>query len=158
MKAIFLSVMLTFMLVSCTTSTSVNKEFESAISYGEIIELNQYSSEVEKQLFVRLYQSPIYKEGCFQETHGICKYRYFLSVSTFDEYPETNIFNLNEVGEITAIEWQDSGDIDTATIDLTMEKYTKMATQNNPNLVDKPIVVRVTLTPKSMQEETHRKD
>ncbi len=147
MKTALLSVLL--LLVSCTT---MNKELESAISYGEIKELNQYSSEVEKQLHVRLYQSPIYKEGCFEETHGICHYRYFLSVSTFDEHPETNIFSLNEVGEITGIKWRGSRDIDTAIIDFTIEKYTKAATVNNPNLISRTIVVRVTLTPKSMEE------
>lgn len=147
MKAILLSIL--FLLSSCTI---MNKELKSAISYGEIKELNQYSSDVEKQLYIRLYQSPIYKEDCFNETHGICQYHYFLSVSTFDEYPETNIFSLKEVGEITGIEWRDSQNVDTAIIDFTIEKYTKAATANNPDLISKAIIVRVTVTPKSMGE------
>lgn len=147
MKAVLLSVLL--LLVSCA---SINKELESAISYGEIKELNEYSSEIEKQLYVRLYQSPIYKEGCFKETHGVCQYSYFLSVSTFDEYPETNIFPLSNVGEITDIEWRNSEGVDTAVIDFTIQQYTKAATANNPDLMSSTSVVRVTVTPKSIEE------
>jgi len=147
MKVAILSIL--FLLASCST---MNKDLESAISFGQINELNQYSPEVEKQLYVRLYQSPIYKEGCFKETHGICQYRYFLSVSTFDEYPETNIFPLNELGEITGIEWQDNKGIDAAAIDFTMEKYTKAAIVNNPELISRTVMVSVSVTPKSKKE------
>lgn len=147
MKFALLSVL--FLLVSCAP---INKELESAISYGEIKELNQYSSEIEKQLYVRLYQSPIYKQDCFKETHGVCQYRYYLSVSTFDEYPETNIFPLSNVGEVTGIEWQDSKEIDTAIIDFAINNYTKAATANNPNLTSRANVVRITVTPKSIEE------
>ena len=143
-----------FLLASCSTT---QKDLEFAISFGEIKELNQYSLGVEKQLYVRLFQSPVYKEGCFKETHGVCQYRYFLSVSTFDEHPETNIFPLNEQGEITAIEWQDSNEIDAATIDFIMEKYTKSALLNNPELVSKAMLMRVALTPKIKEETLTKK-
>jgi hypothetical protein len=147
MKAVFLGVLI--LLTSCT---SIDKELQSAISYGEIKELNQYSSTVEKQLFIRLYRSKVYKENCFKETQDACQYRYFLSVSSYDESPETNIFPLDEIGEITNIEWKKSSNVDSAIIDFTVEKYTKEAITNNPSLVSKQVIIRVTVTPNFMEE------
>jgi hypothetical protein len=147
MKAFFISFLI--LLASCST---INRDLQSAISFGEIKELNQYSLEVEKQLYVRLYKSPVYKKGCFQETHGICQYRYFISVSTFDEYPETNIFPLNTTGVITDIEWKSNKGIDDATINFTMKRYTEIAILNNPELVQSTTMVKVFLTPRSKKE------
>lgn len=142
---IFLSVL----SVSCS---SVNTELRNAISFGDIVELNEYSKNVDKQLVVRLFSSPVYKESCFIETHGVCQYQYFISVSTFDEYPDTNIFRLKETGEIREIKWLNSSGVDTAIIEFKIEKYTMSALQNNPKLVSEAKIINAILTPRSMKE------
>lgn len=137
------------LLVSCS---AVDSELQSAISYGEIVELNKYSDNIDKQLLVRLFKSPLYKKGCFKETHGVCQYQYFLSVSTFDENPETNIYRIREVGEIREVKWLGSDAIDTAVIEFDFGKYTKMAVSNNPELVSEHFRLKVILTPESIDQ------
>jgi len=138
-----------FFLTSCATHDG---DLWRAISYGEIAEVNGYSSEIEKSLYVRMYQAPIYNEYCFVETHGICKYKYYFSVSTFDEYPEVNLFELRHQGEVVDIRWLENNDIDSATIEFRMSKYTKEALQNNSALAVEVDVFQVVLTPHSMDE------
>ena len=84
---------------------ALDSDLKNAISFGEIKYLDKYSPEVEKQLYLRLFQSPVYIKNCFEETHGICFYKYYLSVSTYDEYPETNIYELKSQGEIKNIKY-----------------------------------------------------
>ena len=71
-------------------------ELSTAMAYGTIKDLNDIDHKIEKDLLVRLYQVPILGEECFVETHGICRNNYYISVSTYDEYPETNVFKLND--------------------------------------------------------------
>lgn len=140
------------LLFICSSCYAIDAELQKAISFGEIKELNQYSSNVEKQLFIRLYQAPIHKENCFMETHGVCQYKYFLSVSTFDEYPETNIFELKNEGEITDIKWSTSNQVDTALISLTANKYTAEALKNNKELKNSKVTIKLVITPKELKE------
>ena len=138
----FLLLLSVFVLSSCST---IDTELTKAISFGEITDLNGYSKNIEKSLFVRLYRSPVYKENCFKETHGVCKYQYFLSISTFDEYPDIAIYKLSEQGEIKEIHWSSSSEIDTAIIEFTMNSFTDMALKNNSTLKpeSKKLLVRV---------------
>lgn len=150
MKPIALILLLTFAITSCSTLTP---EFKNAIAFGEIEELNQYSEDVDKSLLLRLLRSPIYQEGCYRETQGVCKYKYFLSVSSFDELPETNVFSLQAVGEITEVKWLATEAVDTAKLELTMAPYTESALKNNPALPANSFVVRVELTPASLKQK-----
>lgn len=141
----FLLLLSVFVLSSCS---SIDSELTKAMSFGEITDLNGYSKDIEKSLFVRLYRSPVYKENCFKETHGICKYQYFLSVSTFDEYPDIAIYKLPEQGEIKEIHWSKSSETDTAIIEFTMNSFTDMALKNNSALKSesKKLLIRVSPT------------
>jgi len=137
------------LLISCllVACSSVNKPLQDAIAYGEIVELNTYSKEVDKQLLVRLFKSPVHKENCFKETYGICRYQYFLSVSTFDEFPETNIFPLDTQGVIKEIKWLDSDEIDTANFEFKILNYTDLAIKNNTDLVLIKSLLNVRISP-----------
>ncbi len=141
-----------FIFSSCS---NLEKSLEKAIAYGSIQELNNINPKVEKNLLVRLYESPIYSENCFKETHGICHYRYFLSVSTFDEYPEVNIYNIKQVGEISEIKWLNKQSSDYAEIKFTFNKYTKAALNNNSSLKNKIEDILVKLTPIKYIEEKY---
>jgi hypothetical protein len=144
-------VLIVALLASCST---LDNDLKAAISYGEIIELNEYSKSVDKQLLVRLFSSPIYNESCFVEAHAVCQYQYYLSVSTFDEYPEFNIYRLTDVGEITDVKWLESTAIDSAIIEFNLNTYTDMAVGNNPDLDVDNRVLRVMLSAKSIEESS----
>lgn len=140
------------LIVFCSSCGAIEAELQNAIAYGEIQELNEFSPDIDKQLFIRLYQAPEYKENCFKETHGVCQYKYFLSVSTFDEYPQTNIYTLKTIGEVVDVKWSFAKAVDTALIDITMSKYTAEALKNNKGLVNTKTLVHLVITPARMSE------
>lgn len=136
----------------CSSCSALDVNLKNAISYGEIRDLSEYTPEIEKKLFIRLFHAPIHSDDCFKETHGICQYKYFLSVSTFDEYPETNIYELETLGEIDSISWMPISGMDKAKLKLTLNKYTKEALLNNSLLINKRYVVNIVVTPKELTE------
>lgn len=144
-----LIIVLAALSYSCS---ALDPALQNAISYGEITELNKYTPNIDKKLLVRLFQSPIYKEDCFQETHGVCQYKYYLSVSTFDEYPETNVYSLAILGEIEKITWERSADIDTANLEIIVSRYTKDALLNNNELINSRTKIRLAVTPKRIEQ------
>jgi hypothetical protein len=135
-----------------SSCSALDSDLQNAISYGEIRDLNKYTPEVDKQLLIRLFNSPVYVENCFKETHGVCQYKYFLSVSTFDEYPETNIYFLKTLGEIGKIEWVPTSDVDTAKLELVINRYTRAALSNNNELVNTISIVNLVVTPIEINE------
>lgn len=147
MKAFLLISIL--VLSACKT---IDQDFQSAIAFGEIEELNKLNPKIEKQLFIRLYKSPIYLEGCFIETHGICQFNYFLTVSTFDEYPETNIYKLKTRGEITDITWLSESKVDTAKLRFFFTKYTDYAMKNNDSLNPEKKSVLIEVSKENLSE------
>ena len=108
--------------------------FKRALAYGTQVDLNKIDAGIEKNLQLRLYRIPLSTNDCFVETHGVCQYEYLLSVSSFDEAPEINVFKLPLVGEITGISWRKHGGIDEAQIELSLSQYSGAAIKNNPAL------------------------
>ncbi len=135
-----------FLLVSIlllSACETISNELQSAVAFGVIEELNKLDPDVEKQLLLRLYRAPVYVEGCFKETHGICQYSYFLSVSTFDEYPEINMYKLKTKGEITKIMWLNESEVDSAKLNIIFTNYTGYAIKNNSALSAKKEAVQI---------------
>ncbi len=124
------------------------------MAYGSMKELNNIDPNMEKDLLIRLYQIPIMGERCFVETHGVCQNSYYISVSTFDEFPETNVFKLNMAGDVSRIQWLQENQYDYVEIEFTLNKYTKEAMANNNSLVNTQSKVLVKLTPISHIEIT----
>lgn len=143
-------------LSACSNNTVKHdldiNELSSVMAYGAMKELNNIDPDIEKDLLVRLYQSPILGESCFIETHGVCRYNYYVSVSTFDEFPESNIFRLKMVGEITEIHWVKENKYDYVEIEFILNTYTKEALANNTSLVNSQTKVLVKLEPSSIVE------
>ncbi len=108
--------------------------YKRALAYGTQMDLNKLDAEIEKNLLVRLYRIPLSDNDCFVETHGICQYEYLLSVSSFDEQPEVNVFKLPLVGEIIGIGWNKHSGVDEAKIELSLNQYSEAALKNNPAL------------------------
>lgn len=142
-EGIIMKLLLLFFTIVVSGCVSLNNDLQNAIAFGDIHELNSYSPNIDKSLLVRLYSSPEFKENCFVETHGVCKYNYFLSVSTFDEHPETNIYRLKTEGEFVSVNWKKSEDIDTAELDLVLNQYSTMAIKNNTSLNNQKQRVRL---------------
>ena len=139
-------------LLASSPSYAIDTELQQAISFGEIKELNQYSPEIEKQLLVRLFQTPVNGDSCFKEAHGVCQFRYFISVSTFDEHPETNIFKLKTLGEAVDIKWFNSSETDTALIKLILNQYSAEALKNNAQLKNTKTILNIKVSPKKLIE------
>ncbi|XPF95645.1 hypothetical protein ACM9HF_06420 [Colwellia sp. RE-S-Sl-9] len=138
----------TFLLSACTNHLSNSSlKIKEAMAYGTIIELNKTDNNINKELYIRLYQTPLNGEDCFIETHGICKYQYYVSVSTFDESPEVNVFKLGVYGEIINTQWLAVNQYDYAEIEVTYNSYTKEAIKNNKalNNVKSTVVLKVNL-------------
>lgn len=139
-------------LVLLSGCVAVPEELGNALAFGAIRDLNDLSPEIEKDVYVRLFESPVHQDGCFIETHGVCQYKYFLSVATFDEYPETNVYELKTLGEIAEINWRKENKLDYAEIGFVFNTYTKEALENNSALQNVPKEVLVKISPTSIAE------
>ena len=132
-----------FVCILLSACAGLSQEWQNAIAFGSIEELNKLSPGVEKHLLLRLYRSPYNTKNCFVETHGVCQYEYFLSVSSYDEIPETNIYKLKHKGEITKIEWKRETKNDSAKLSLTFNRFTKEALNNNNSLKSGKNIVQI---------------
>lgn len=106
-------------LLGCTEPVSSNKESQlmEAMAYGRILEINTQQPAVEKGLWLRLYEIPSEQRDCRPETDAPCANRYLLSVSTFDENPQVNVFPLQQVRrQVQAISWQKAAGVDQARV------------------------------------------
>lgn len=138
MKHLLLAFGLTWGLTACAWQTnspdSQLEQLKATLAYGCLIELNTLDPQIEKDLLARLYQLPIMENDCFIETHGICQNQYLLTVSSYDEQPEINIYPLHSRGEIAAIAWRKAERLDSIELRITLNKYTAEALQNNKAL------------------------
>ncbi|MBT0961028.1 hypothetical protein [Denitromonas iodatirespirans] len=127
-------------------------DLKAALAYGQRIDLDARDPAIEKNLSLRLYAVPQVGGDCFVETHGVCANTYYLSVSTFDEYPLANVFRLTHEGEVRDVRWREDATVDQATIDVTMDRYTAAARKNNPALPDIRHGLVLTVTPTALIE------
>ncbi len=127
-------------------------ELSATMAYGIMKELNNLDPDIEKDLLVRLYQSPIFGESCFIETQGVCRNNYYLAVSTFDEFPESTVFKLKMVGEVIEIQWVRESKYDYVEIEFTLNSYTKEALTNNKSLVKAQKKILLKLQPDNFVE------
>ncbi|NOQ79569.1 MAG: hypothetical protein GQ546_09235 [Gammaproteobacteria bacterium] len=133
MKIIILVAVL--LLSACSIQpTDSSLELKQILAYGDVIELNSLNKNIDKDLYLRLYRIPYHGEDCFIETHGICKYSYYISVSSFDEYPDINLYKLRSKGEITNINWKKEYKFDYAEIEVDIQNYTIESLKNNSSL------------------------
>jgi hypothetical protein len=146
-----LLVLIAILLTAC--SNGISKDLENALAFGTIRDLNDLNPEVGKDLYIRLFESPIYEANCFKETHGVCRYKYFLSVSTFDEYPETNLYELDNTGEIIEVKWLNEEKVDHAELSLVFNRYTGEALSNNPDLNNRSWNVLIKANPDKFAEQ-----
>lgn len=128
------------------------QHLKQAMAYGEIRHLNEIETAFDKDLLVRLYEVTRFGGDCFKETHGVCQNAYYVSVSTFDEYPQANVFEIANKGEVTDVTWIETDQYDHAKIRLLMTRYTKQARRINPDLTNAEKTVTIELTPEELVE------
>lgn len=144
-------------LGACSTKpVQVFSDLKYAMALGVITELNNINPKQDKDLLVRLYQVPVIDQNCFIETHGICQYKYYISVSTFDEQPEINVFELSHLGEITNVSWVFENRLDYIELEFTLNKYTKEALNNNHSLEKDTLKILIQLDPKNLIEKVQQ--
>lgn len=108
------------------------------MALSEVIDLNNLQKDIDKNLWVKIYKLPGSKiNNCFPESHGICKYKYYLATSQLDDSPIINAYYLGELGEITNYKWVSTQEIDTAIIYITVSMFTKHALSYNKSLNNK---------------------
>lgn len=145
--------MLTAFMTACDGGArEMPADLKAAMAYGTMLEVNKSHPNKDADLLVRLYQVPAADESCFVETHGVCRYRYYVTVSTFDEQPEVNVFTLSHEGEVTAVAWQVEDKQDYVEIELSLSQYTRAALKNNKALKNTTSKVLLKLSPNEMQE------
>lgn len=151
MKILFPLLML--LLGGCEAGAAdITPDLKDVMAFGSMRELNGIDPKKQKDLLVRLYQIPAAGENCLMETHGACRYQYYVSVSTFDEQPETNVFKLSNKGEVTNIAWLTENKLDYVEIELSLNKHTKEALKNNAALENKAVKVLLKIDPKKLIE------
>ncbi len=141
MKYLFLSFLL---LVSCSTHSEEkvkkldNPLLVKILAFGELTDLNQLQKDIDKELWVKIYQVPSTKKNdCFPESHGICEYEYYLVTSQFDENPTINAYSLGTFGEFTDYKWEPATSTDKAIINIKVSNYSIAALKYNSTLKNK---------------------
>jgi len=157
MKNILISLIL--FMVTFSNSEAGNdpdtSDLKTAMAYGTVIELNKLETKVEKKLLIRLYKIPLLNGTCYIETHGTCQNKYLVSVSTYDEQPDVNVFALKATGEVSRIRWIKDDGIDSAKIELMMNRYTKEATANNSSLKNTQMKINLQINVNKIVEKSN---
>lgn len=121
------------------------------MAFGTVEPLHPAGSNVDENLILRLYAVPVFGESCFEETAGVCRKRYLLSVSSYDEQPEFGVFALPFSGHVTSVRWLADAAIDHAQLVFTVDRYTPEAMANHPALDNSRQEVRLRVSPKGLE-------
>ncbi len=145
------------LIVSCSTQSQIvikkidNKELVELLIFGELHDLNKLQSDIEKQLWVKLYKLPNSEDNkCFPESHGVCNYKYYIATSQLDDSPTINAYNLGTLGEIIEIHWEKSLETDKAIINIKSNKYSKEALSYNKDLKNIITNYKAIITPTTL--------
>ncbi|QJR30019.1 hypothetical protein [Limnobacter profundi] len=126
------------------------------LAYGQLIELNQYSSGQQKGLMLRLFATPARDETCGLETGATCKNNHLITVATFDELPEVQVHTLQAKGEFVKADWvvpkTPETTVDQAELVLTFREYHRFSTRANPKLPKKVFQVNLKITSARVEE------
>jgi hypothetical protein len=141
------------LLGACTSlpTPRITPELEAAMAFGTVESLHPAGTEVDENLILRLYAIPVFGESCFEETAGVCRKRYLLSVSSYDEQPEFGVFALPFSGQVTSVRWLADAAIDHAQLVFTVDRYTPEAVANRPALDNTRQNFRLRVSPKGIE-------
>jgi hypothetical protein len=149
-------VALSLLVVACggpaSSPSTRAADLERAMAYGRIVELNDIESASEKGLLVRIFQVPILDGDCAPETHRACEHRLFVSVATFDEQPQTNVFDLGIRGEIASARWLPTEVPDGAALALSIQRIARTRGDEDAALDVQMENVRLEVTPTKLVE------
>ena len=134
-----ISLVSTLLLIASCANAQVHKlntqEMVKILALSNVIELNKLDSSFEKSLVLRVFEVPVLEDNdCFPESHGVCTYDYYLSVSQIDEYPEYNVFKIGTFGQIVDFHWKETSELDTAEIEIVTTQYSLAAQKYNDKL------------------------
>jgi len=142
------------LILSCSVNANdkVEKIYDphlvNILMFSEMAELNKLQPNIEKNLWVKIYKVPDKTPNdCFPESHGICKYVYYIAVSQFDENPIVDAYRLGVFGEIVNYKWTQITELDTAVINIEINEYSKEAITYNKKLKDKVSKYKLLLKP-----------
>lgn len=111
------------------------KELKKVLALSNFIDLNLIKTNFEKDLILRVFEMPVTEQNdCFPESHGVCSYDYYLSVSQHDEYPDFNVFKIGRFGQIISYQWIREDKPDYVEIEILTCKYSSAALKYNKKL------------------------
>lgn len=148
------------LLAICSCATNAEERVEiindpllvSIMALSEVTDLNTLQNNIEKNLWVRVYRLPGSQENnCFPESHGICRYKYYISTSQLDDSPDINAYFIGELGEVDEYTWLSTAEVDTAIINIAVNKYTAEALSYNKSLQNIRTNYRLVLKPGSIK-------
>ena len=150
------SFFLLMLLCSCSIAEQdqVNKIDNDVLTeilvFSEVLDLNTLQKKIEKGLWVKLYKVPDRSENdCFPESHGVCKYKYYIATSQLDDSPIINAYFLGVLGEVVDFSWEITKELDSAVINFTVNKYSKEAILYNKSLKNNVSVYKLVAKPNS---------
>jgi hypothetical protein len=115
-----------------------NSDLTKILNASEVIDLNNLSPSISKELIIKLYKIPI-QGNCIEETTTTCCYHFYMAVSEFDENPKQAVFDLGEVGDIVNISWEDSKESNKAVLNFTSYNYPVFLLETHAELKKKMI-------------------
>ena len=122
------------------------------LALGDVADLNALQKNLEKNLSIKVYKLPSNEENhCFPESHGVCKYKYYLATSQIDDSPIVNAYYLGVLGEIVEYKWEFTELIDTAVIIIRANKYSKEALIYNKSLTNEEVTYRLIAEPNKIE-------
>lgn len=132
-------IVLVTLLFACEANVKADgmttKELKKVLALSNFIDLNLIETNFEKDLILRVFEMPVTEQNdCFPESHGVCNYDYYLSVSQQDEYPDFNVFKIGRFGQIISYKWIREDKPDYAEIEILTYKYSSAALKYNKKL------------------------
>jgi hypothetical protein len=160
-QKIIVSIALVLFVNSSWATEVEEKTLLKNLAYGQLIELNQYSSGQQKGLMLRLFATPARDETCGLETGATCKNNHLVTVATFAELPEVQVHTLQAKREFVKADWvvpkTPETTVDQAELVLTFREYHRFATRANPKLPKKVFQVNLKITQHDIEEITPAK-
>ncbi len=128
----------------------------SILASSNLTILNTLQKNIEKNLLVKVYEVPSTQENkCFPESHGICKYKYYLATSQLDDSPILNAYYLGEFGGIVEFKWKKTNEVDTAIIYIRVNKFSQTALKYNKSLINIEKTYKIIVKPNEVILESN---
>ncbi|RMH10451.1 MAG: hypothetical protein D6698_17625 [Gammaproteobacteria bacterium] len=158
-RLLFLAVS-SFYIANCPAGEKVDYDtLTSLLAYGTSKDIPPEEATGVAPLILRLHALPdLHHRDCIPETDSPCGNIYYLSVATYDEFPEAAVFRLPLSGEVLSVELlpTDKDQTDTARLSIEWQNVSRFVHARNPEIPLQRRTMTVRVTPTDLQVESGR--